>query len=173
MLPLLYRLYFWGAHGVFLEVVFTGVWEFVVTGKWRLMGTSSIWSFLIYGVGFCLGEAVRDWMIRQRVSVQVRCLLYVFCVYAWELAVGALLGYFGARPWDYTAFDYDLMGLVTLEYAPIWFFGGVYFEILVRAMSNLERVPVPKPEPVPDPEPVPGTASTGNDIATGDESDVG
>ena len=158
MLPWLYRLYFWGVHGVFLEVVFTGVWEFVVTGNWQLKGVSSIWSFLVYGVGtFCFGEAVRNWLIRRHVSVQVRCLLYVLCVYAWEFAAGALLSYFDACPWDYTAFDYDLMGLITLEYAPLWFFGGVYFELLVSAMSNLERAPAP----------VPCTAATSDDdIAT-------
>lgn len=143
MLPWQYRLYFWGAHGVFGEVIFTGVWEFVVTGKWQLMGVSSIWSFLTYGVGiFCFGEAVRNWLIKRDLSVPVRCLVYVLCVYAWEFAVGALLGYFGACPWDYTAFDYDVMGLIALEYAPLWYLGGVYFEVLSSVMSNLEHAPV-------------------------------
>ena len=142
MLPWQYRLYFWGVHGIFGEIVFTGLWEFAVTGKWQLMGVSSIWSFLTYGLGtFLLAELVRDWLVARHVPLLVRCLLYVLLAYAWEFSVGALLSYFDACPWDYTAFDYDVMGLITLEYAPGWFFAGMVFEYIANRMSCLEEVP--------------------------------
>ena len=140
MLPWLYRLYFWGVHGVFCEVVFTAVWYYVVGGSLRLMGESSIWSFLTYGLGTFLGaESMRGFMRARRVPAWARCVLYVPAVYAWEFTSGAILRQFDACPWDYSEFDYDFMGLVTLEYAPLWLMGGVYFEVLMACMSSLQQ----------------------------------
>ena len=141
MLPWTYRLYFWGVHGVFAEVVFTGVWEFVVSGKWNLMGVSSIWSFLIYGFGTFMAELLRSLLISSEVPLLARCFLYMLSAYAWEFGWGLLLEYYGARSWDYTEFEYDLMGLITLEYAPVWFLGGLCFEAFMFAMEKVERIP--------------------------------
>ena len=143
MLPWPYRLYFWGVHGVFSEVVFTAVWEVVVGGSLRLMGTSSIWSFLVYGLGtFAGAELMREQMQARRVPTWARCVLYVPLVYAWEFGCGAILSYFHACPWDYSEFDYDVMGLITLEYAPLWLMGGAYFELLMSCMASLEQKPL-------------------------------
>lgn len=143
MLPWLYRLYFWGAHGVFSEVVFTAVWEYVVGGSLRLMGESSIWSFLTYGLGAVIGaESMREVMIAQGIPTWLRCILYVPMVYVWEFSCGLLLTYLHACPWDYSHFDYDVMGLITMEYAPLWLMGGAYFEVLMSCMSVLEKKPL-------------------------------
>ena len=142
MLPGPYRLYFWGVHGIFAEVVFTSVWEFVVTGKWSLMGVSSIWSFLTYGFGtFYLAEYLHESLYKLKVPLLVRCCAYVCVAYAWEFSCGALLRFFDACPWDYTPFEYDFMGLITLEYAPLWFAAGLYFEFVIRKMKQLEAIP--------------------------------
>ena len=142
MLPWQYRLYFWGVHGVFVEVVFTAIWELIVGGKPQLMGQSSIWSFLTYGLGAFLGaELLRSAMVARRLPLWARCLLYVPMVYVWEFSCGAVLRLLGACPWDYSHFHYDVMGLVTLEYAPFWLVGGAYFEFLISCMSVVERKP--------------------------------
>ena len=143
MLPWPYRLYFWGVHGVFAEVVFTAVWEFVVGGSLRLMGMSSLWSFLVYGLGtFAGAELARKLMLARRVPTWARCLAYVPLVYTWEFSCGAILSHFDACPWDYSEFDYDFMGLITLEYAPLWLIGGAYFELIMLSMSSLEQKPL-------------------------------
>lgn len=141
MLPWPQRLYFWGVHGIFSEVIFTGIWEFVVSGKWSLMGFSSIWSFLVYGIGGFTTEWVRDLLISYKISLLMRCLVYVFCAYVWEFSWGLLLDTIDARPWDYTDFDYDVMGLITLEYAPAWFLGGLWFEAIMAAMETVQPIP--------------------------------
>lgn len=141
MLPWQYRLYFWGVHGVFAEVVFTGIWEFIVTGDWTLKGCSSLWSFITYGIGTLCTELMHYHLLSRRTPLLLRCIVYVLVVYAWELSFGAILSYFDACPWDYSHFDYDVMGLVTLEYAPFWFLAGLYFEYIMSAMKSLEEVP--------------------------------
>lgn len=103
------------------------------------MGVSSIWCFFIYGFGGLLAECARSYLKQLNVPLLGRCVLYVVCVYAWEVACGLLLDCFKARPWDYSDFDYDVMGLFTLEYAPVWFLGGLYFEYILSAMATLEQ----------------------------------
>jgi len=142
MLPWLYRLYFWGVHGVFAEVVFTGIWEFVMTGNWKLMGVSSIWSFLIYGVGtFLVAELVHKSQL-GKIPLLLRGVAYVFLTYFWEFTCGLVLDYFNARSWDYSAFDYNIWGLITLEYIPVWYFAGIYCEGIQTVMKSLEPSPL-------------------------------
>ena len=33
------------------------------------------------------------------------------------------------------------MGLITLEYAPLWFLAGMYFEFIMKVMLSLEEIP--------------------------------
>jgi len=136
------RFYFWGAHGVFAEVLFTGIWEFVVSGKWSLMGTSSIWSFLVYGLGTAMAENLYHYFHSKNIPLLARCCVYVLVTYTWELTCGFLFDLFpGSRNWDYSAFTYNFMGYICLEYAPIWFMAGLYFEMLMTVLVRLEELP--------------------------------
>ena len=142
MIPWQYRLYFWGVHGVFAEVVFTGIWEFIVSGNWRLMGTSSIWSFFVYGLGtILLAEISHNFLVPYKVHLLLRCLVYVMATYLWEFSWGMFLDLFNARPWDYSNFRYNVKGLITMEYAPLWFLAGLYFEVIISVMKTMEPVP--------------------------------
>ncbi len=142
MLPWIHRLYFWGVHGIFLEVVFTGIWEFVVSGNWRLMGVSSIWSFLMYGLGtFLIAESGHNLLVSLRVPLLMRCLCFVPLTFLWEFSCGLFFDLFEARSWDYSAFTYNIMGLITLEYTPVWFFVGLYCEMLIAFMKSVEPIP--------------------------------
>lgn len=142
MLPWIYRFYFWGVHGVFAEVVFTGIWEFVVSGDWRFMGVSSIWSFLVYGLGaFLLAECGHNFLVSSKVSLLLRCCCYVVCTFIWEFCCGVVLDQFEARPWDYSEFTFNVKGLITMEYIPVWLFGGLYFEWIMSAMKSIEPIP--------------------------------
>lgn len=143
MLPWPQRLYFWGVHGIFAEVAFTALWEFVVTGNLRLMGVSSLWSFLIYGLGtFLMAESIHNFLCSRKVPLLVRCLVYVLSTYIWEFSCGLLLDYFDARPWDYSDFKFNVMGLITMEYIPVWFLAGLYCEWILHVMKSLEPIPL-------------------------------
>ena len=141
MLPWPQRLYFWGVNGIFVEVVFTGLWEFVVSGNINLMGISSIWSFFVYGLGTFLAESFYNLFISFKIPLLVRCLFYTLLIYLWEFACGLLLNQFGVKSWDYSQFTYNVMGLITMEYAPLWFFAGLYFEGVMSAMKSVESTP--------------------------------
>lgn len=142
MLPWPQRLYFWGVHGIFAEVMFTGIWEFVVTGRWRLMGVSSIWSFLVYGLGtFLVAEPVHNILVSYKVPLLVRCMIYVVFTYIWEFSCGVILDFFDARPWDYSEFTFNIMGLITMEYIPAWFFSSLCFEVIFALMKASGPIP--------------------------------
>ncbi len=136
------RLYFWGIHGVFAEIVFTATWEFVVTSRWSLMGATSLWSFLIYGVGSLAAEVLYTALQSCGLMLIGRGLVYVLGIYFWELVCGLLLDCFGARGWDYSQFSYNFLGIITLEYAPLWLAAGLYFELLMSRLAILELVPI-------------------------------
>ena len=41
-LALWLRLYIYGLHGFFTEILFTAGWEFIVSGNWKLPGNPNI-----------------------------------------------------------------------------------------------------------------------------------
>jgi uncharacterized membrane protein len=47
----------------------------------------------------------------------------------------------GRCPWDYSQFRGNIRGIITLEYAPVWFIFGLGFErvhdFLIRAMPAI------------------------------------
>ncbi|ESO91994.1 hypothetical protein LOTGIDRAFT_217156 [Lottia gigantea] len=124
------RFYIYAIHGYVTEVTFTAIWEFVVNLNWKFTGITSIWSFPIYGLSVLVIEYLYL-KLRDTIPVYIRALIYTIWAYMWEFSTGFVLKYFDACPWDYTQFDGDFMGLVTLEYAPFWYFGCIILEQVI------------------------------------------
>lgn len=61
--------------------------------------------------------------------------------YTWEFFGGLILDQFSARTWDYSLYKYDVMGLIALEYAPLWFFSGVLQEFVYEYLLSLSLPP--------------------------------
>ncbi|XP_078589655.1 transmembrane protein 229B-like isoform X2 [Branchiostoma floridae x Branchiostoma japonicum] len=116
------RFYLYAVHGYVCEVMFTAAWEFAVNLNWKFPGVTSVWSLLIYGMSILVIERMYL-ALKDRVVLPLRLLLYLMWTYLWEFCTGYILRQFNACPWDYTPFDYDLFGLITLEYAPCWLVG--------------------------------------------------
>jgi uncharacterized membrane protein len=125
------RFYIYAIHGYATEVMFTAIWEFVVNFNLKLPGVTSIWSFPIYGISVLVVEQLYLCMEPGGVPLLVRGLVYTVWTYCWEFSTGLLLRQFDACPWDYTPFEGDFMGLVTLEYLPLWFMGALFVEKLI------------------------------------------
>lgn len=134
----LIRLYIYGIHGYFTEVMFTAIWEFVVNTNWKFPGCTSVWSLFIYsGCSFFIEKAFLK--LEHKVHIALRGLIYLFFAYSWELVTGLLLRRFNACPWDYTEFKYNFLGLITLEYAPCWYVGGLVLEqLLTKNLLKLQ-----------------------------------
>ncbi|XP_014664281.1 PREDICTED: transmembrane protein 229B-like [Priapulus caudatus] len=134
------RLYIYALHGYLAEVLFTATWEFVVNFNWKFPGCTSVWALFIYGVNTLVIEQMYLRLQGKR-NILVRGLIYTLWTYAWEFGIGYLLKYFDACPWDYTPFDGDFMGLITLEYAPLWFVGSLLSEKFVIRYTTQLRWP--------------------------------
>ena len=132
------RMLVYGMLGFSYEIVFTSLFDFVTSNFTDLTfkGYSSLWSFLIYGsCSFC-GEQVYFYS-KKRLSIFLRGLIYVQMAYTWEFIGGLILGQFSARTWDYTHYKYDVMGLIALEYAPLWFCSGLLQEFFYEYLLTL------------------------------------
>ncbi|MGH0167249.1 UNVERIFIED_CONTAM: hypothetical protein FKN15_052219 [Acipenser sinensis] len=129
-LTVLSRWYLYAIHGYFCEVMFTAAWEFVVNFNWKFPGVTSVWALFIYGTSILIIERMYL-QLRDRCHILIRCLIYTLWTYTWEFLTGFILLQFNACPWDYTDFDYDFMGLITLEYCLPWFCASFIVEQLV------------------------------------------
>ncbi|XP_033633977.1 transmembrane protein 229B-like [Asterias rubens] len=131
------RFYIYAIHGYFAEVMFTAGWEFVVNMNWKFPGVTSVWSLLIYGVSNMVIEHLYL-RLKDTVGLKGRVCLYVIWIYLWEFSTGLILRQFDACPWDYSPFDFDFFGLITLEYAPAWFIGALLTEqVLIKNTLRL------------------------------------
>lgn len=135
-----FRLLFYGMLGFSYEIIFTSLWDFVASDftNFKFVGYSSIWSFFIYGTCSFCGEQVYLHS-RKRLSTLLRGLIYVQMAYTWEFIGGLILNQFSARTWDYTHYKYNVMGLIALEYAPLWFCSGLlqeyFYEYLTQSLQ--------------------------------------
>ena len=131
------RFYIYAIHGYFTEVMFTAGWEFVVNQNWKFPGNTSVWSLFIYGVSGLVIEGMYVRM-RKKVPTVLRLLVYTVWIYTWEFSTGLLLRQFDACPWDYSPFEWDFFGLITLEYAPAWVIGSLMTEqMLIKNTMRL------------------------------------
>ncbi|CAG7826444.1 unnamed protein product [Allacma fusca] len=132
------RLYIYGLHGYFIEVSFTAVFDFVLNRDWKLAGCSSIWSLGIFGSYGLAMEKLSFYLRRKNVPIWIRGIMYVLMTYAWEFTSGTILTYLNACPWDYSEFSYNIGGVITLEYAPLWLMGALISErILIGRLEQL------------------------------------
>lgn len=136
---MLIRFCIYGLLGWCWEVVWTAVTE-KVSGKqrdWRLMGHSYIWMFPIYGLLAPVGEPIHN-ALRSQFWL-LRGLVYLLGIWAVEYITGWLLRRFtGKCPWDYSQYRWNIQGIITLEYAPVWFVFGLGFERVHDFLARLE-----------------------------------
>lgn len=137
------RFCIYGLFGWCFEVVWTAVTE-KASGRqrdWRLTGHSYLWMFPIYGLLAPLGEPVHNF-IRPHFWA-LRGLVYLAGIWAVEFAGGWLLEKLtGKCPWDYSHLRGNIGGIITLEYAPVWFLFGLGFErvhdVLLKLTAALQ-----------------------------------
>ncbi|KNZ68220.1 hypothetical protein Tfer_3247 [Thermincola ferriacetica] len=120
------RFIIYGTIGLVMEFFWTGMGA-LLAGDWRLKTYSSLWMFLIYGSGVFLEfvhDRIRNW------PWLIRGVFWTAIIFAAEYLSGWFLrSIFGVAPWTYTN-RYAIDGLIRLDYAPVWFFMGLFFEKL-------------------------------------------
>ena len=75
---------------------------------------------------------------QSKLPLLLRGICYLVWVYMWEFSTGFVLTQFNACPWDYSEFTYNVRGLITFEYAPLWFMVSILMErIVISHLSEL------------------------------------
>ena len=136
MLDVKYRFYFYGLHGFFDEIMFTSIHDFFLVKKdFSLPGHSSPHSFFTYG----FASLIVEWLylnVLKKYHIVFRAFIYVVFAFSWEYLTGLTLRQFNACPWDYSHKPYNLHGLITLDYAPLWIGACLYQEVLTNFFSK-------------------------------------
>lgn len=117
-----------GMIGWSFECLFTGLDSFLHRGDPKLRCYSSIWMFPIYGLASFLQPLYR---LIRRANLFVRGGIYSILIISAEFITGALLKKRGACPWDYHGAKFNVKGLIRLDYLPLWFFVGLFYEKLL------------------------------------------
>ncbi len=118
------RVILYGLLGWNIEVLWTG-FNGLLMGDWNLIGHTSLWMFLIYGIAGRCFEFVHNKIYDRR--WYERGIIWMYLIFAVEFASGALLSLFGIYPWKYTGL-FNVAGFIRLDYAPLWFIVGLMFE---------------------------------------------
>ena len=56
-----------------------------------------------------------------------------------EFLFGTILKKFGVCPWDYSSTPFHVNGVIRLDYAPLWFGLGLFYEFLFRRQSSSQK----------------------------------
>ena len=120
------RFFLFGILGGCAEILWTGFCSFLL-GDAALTAKTYLWMFPIYGLaGLSLPLFLA---FRRYCPLWQRAGIYVFAIFAVESITGWLLQWgTGICPWDYGDRSFSVMGLIRLDYAPLWAILGLFFE---------------------------------------------
>ncbi len=122
------RFFIYGFTGLMIEILWTGAHSFVLEKDCRLLGRTSLWMFPVYGMVVCF-EPLCDLLFG--LPIVVRGGIYTVCYFTVEYLSGWWFKkILGRCPWDYSDSPWNIHGLIRLDYAPLWFAAGLFFETL-------------------------------------------
>lgn len=133
MKTFIYRFILCGAAGWCMECLWTGICALFQKDP-VLTCRTSLWMFPIYGMAAFIYPIS---LLLQNQSFFIRGLIYMIFIYLAEYITGFILQHFHVCPWYYGAGHISLNGLICLEYAPLWFLAGLFFEWI------LHHAPIP------------------------------
>lgn len=116
-----------GVIGWAMEVFWTGLHALRVRNP-KLTGKSSLWMFPIYGSAAFLAPVMKHMKDKP---VFKRGLVYMTRIFGGEYISGLLLKRRGMCPWDYSKSPLQCQGVIRLDYAPVWFLVGLFYERLL------------------------------------------
>lgn len=115
-----------GTLGWCMEILWTGL-HTIKEKDFKLTGHSSLWMFPIYGMAACICPVSRH-MRKKGYPALFRGIIYTLGIFATEYGTGYLLKKRNMCPWDYSKAPANIDGLIRLDYAPVWFATGLFYE---------------------------------------------
>ncbi|MDD6661727.1 MAG: hypothetical protein PUE72_08420 [Lachnospiraceae bacterium] len=116
-----------GMIGWCLEVAWTGLGSLLHHDP-KLTGVSSLTMFPIYGMASLVAPAYRH---LRKYRFYIRGLVYMTGIFAVEYTTGRILQRYNCCPWDYSNAPLQIGGVIRLDYAPLWFLTGLFYEKMV------------------------------------------
>jgi hypothetical protein len=135
------RFVLYGLGGWCGEVIFTALTGSLPRRDWRLVGTTYLWMFPIYGLLAFFYEPVHD-LIRTT-PWPVRAVIWSLGFTTVELVSGWLIARLTGRcPWDYSAKRWAINPYIRWDFFPVWALIGLALEpvhdFLVRLTPAIE-----------------------------------
>lgn len=124
-----------GIVGWCAEILWTGL-NSLVNHRFKLIGQSSLWMFPIYGCAALIEPLSK---VYRKCNVFIRGLVYMLHIFFAEFVSGTILKKFGMCPWDYSASPLNVDGVIRLDYAPLWFILGLFYEFLFKRQNRQVR----------------------------------
>ncbi len=69
-------------------------------------------------------------MVSCPIPLVIRALVLMTAAYVWEFTCGITLNLVVLITWDFSSFKCNIMGVVTLEYAPAWYVGCLVLDVI-------------------------------------------
>lgn len=126
-----YKFLLCGSLGWCLEVFWTGL-HALFKGEPTMMGKTSLLMFPIYGCASLIAPIYKK--IRG-LPTAIRGCLYTAGIYLAEFTSGTILSHFHMCPWDYSHAAHQYKGIIRLDYVPVWFATGLFFEKILTKSS--------------------------------------
>jgi uncharacterized membrane protein len=124
---MLIRFILYGLGGWCGEVVFTALTDSVPRRDWRLLGTTYLWMFPIYGLIAVFYEPVHD-LIRD-FPLLIRALIWSLGFTTVELITGWLITRVTGRcPWDYSGKRFAINAYIRWDFFIVWALIGLALE---------------------------------------------
>ena len=117
-----------GFTGWCLEIIWTGL-HTLFTGHFTMMGKTSLLMFPVYGLAAVIRPAYHK---LARFPVMIRGVFYSCGIFLVEFLSGSFYRKLHTCPWDYSHVPLQYKGVIRLDYAPLWFITGLFFEWLLR-----------------------------------------
>lgn len=121
-----------GVIGWCAEILWTGLHS-LANGQLMLMGQSSLWMFPIYGCAALIAPLSK---LYEKCSVFVRGLIYMMHIFCGEFLFGSILKALHICPWDYSGSRFSINGIIRLDYAPLWFALGLFYEFVFKRQNR-------------------------------------
>ncbi|HKL99205.1 MAG TPA: hypothetical protein VJZ06_04795 [Mobilitalea sp.] len=118
-----------GLIGWCMECFWTGLSTIKKHEDRTLSCHTSVWMFPIYGMAACLTPICSK--LKKR-NALCRGGVYALIIYLAEYISGVILKKYRACPWDYSKAKLNYKGVVRLDYAPVWFITGLFFEKILN-----------------------------------------
>jgi uncharacterized membrane protein len=135
------RFVLYGLGGWCGEVLFTALTDSLPRRDWRLVGTTYLWMFPIYGLLAIFYEPMHD-LIRE-IPWPARAVVWSLGFTTVELISGWFIARLTGRcPWDYSAKHWAINPYIRWDFFPVWALVGLALEpvhdFLVRLTPAIE-----------------------------------